>query len=189
MLLRVSDDCLEGKKVLANIVPALIEKYASSQLGELQIPCEILDERFVHILVPAYIEATLLGVKALEIAVDPGAARCGIALAIGERVVEAFTLPQEMLRDLITALSRHFKVRMYLGRGGALENVPIEKVSEVVCVDESYLPPVKIEDETLRDHARDALRILVKGRLQSAREELQRVVKKLTESETYNSGF
>lgn len=173
MLLKVTDNCVEGKRVLAALMPSLSKKF-NEENTEVHLPCDILDERFAHVLVPVYIEASLLGVKLIEVSVDPGAARCGVALAVGEKIVGAFTLPQQALIDFLTIVKQHFDVRLYWG--GAITPIKViaENTSNVIYVDEGDLPLVKLEDYHLGDHEHDALRILVKGRLQLADTKLKK---------------
>ncbi|MEM0494551.1 MAG: hypothetical protein QXU72_04680 [Thermofilum sp.] len=178
MRLSVPRDCIHGRRVLASIMPYLIEKHFLDERGEeLYLPCDILDERFAHVLVPLYIDALRLGVKLVEVGVDPGTARCGIALAIGEEVIATFTLPQQALADFLGILKRYFEMRLYWGGAIEPEETIVEGISDVVHVSEKDLPLVKLEHCGSSDHERDAVRILVKGRLKLANAKLREEIK------------
>lgn len=178
MRLSVPDDCIHGKRVLASLLPYLAEKRLLDEgPDELQLPCDILDDRFAHVMVPLYVNASRLGIDFVEVGVDPGAARCGVALSVGDEVAATFTLPQQALTDFLSTLKRHFKVRLYWGGALTPSRAILEGVAGVVYVSEAELPLVKLECWGSSDHERDAVRILVKGRLMMAnaklREELE----------------
>ena len=165
--LSVSAECEQRRRVLAALTAMPVnEEQGDAYLREIVLPCDVLDEGLAEILVPIYVKLVSLGVHEVEVGIDPGT-RCGIVVAAGERIVGAYTVPSELLPRLLSVLSNHFGVRIYLGSAAPREILP-SSVADVVLVDERQLPLVKHEGLRLNRHALDALRILVKGRLQAA---------------------
>jgi len=172
--LSVGAECRHRRRVLAIVAAQLADELMRGDRdGEIVLPCDALDERIAEILVPVYVRLANLGARSVEVGIDPGA-RCGVAFATDEEVVGVFTVPLELLPRILSVLARYFKVRVYLGNMVPEEALPPNAV-EVILVDEGRLPLVKYAEPRLSKHARDALRILVKGRLQVAGTVLERV--------------
>lgn len=133
---------------------------------QLVVPCDIIDEEVGEAVLSVYLKSPPEASGEIIIAVDPGEARVGLALATSDELLYASTVTPGAFVKIVRLLSKYYRnLTILAGRAPAayklIQNLPPGVTVEFL--DESALPPLRLQ-ENVRGDASDAVRIYLRGR-------------------------
>lgn len=163
----VAPECREKAALLLALARSLCRDLEiDTESPQRVIPCDLIDEEAGEALLSVYLKSPPETTEELIIAVDPGEARVGLALATGDGLLYASSTTPRVFLKVLHTLHRHYKRLVVLsGRAPAarklLQGMPAGVTVELL--DESSLPSPRSIGRAKGD-ASDAVRIYLGGR-------------------------
>lgn len=165
--IRVSSECREKIGLLSQILKRVDKSYEIDlENPEIIVPCDLLDEDAAEALIRVYLKSQPPSTESIIIAVDPGEAKAGVVIAVGQEITYIGSTTPSTFKKILLALSKHYaKILVFAGNTPPARKLLDQKPEnvDVELLDESTLPTIHFNAST-RDDALDALRIYLKGR-------------------------